>query len=132
MSESTCTKEFHALVLVSCSNVVFSVIVVPSAEILDAGRLLGEKTVLNEFIAYLNFAEIMKDPGAMSAKTGLILSYALCGFANFLSIGIQIAGIGGIAPSRRKDIAALGLRAMIAGFMANNLRTAIAALLIFM
>ncbi|MBT4008560.1 MAG: NupC/NupG family nucleoside CNT transporter, partial [Elusimicrobiaceae bacterium] len=93
---------------------------------------LGEKTVLNEFVAYLNFAEIMKDPGAMSAKTGLILSYALCGFANFLSIGIQIAGIGGIAPSRRKDIAALGLRAMIAGFMANNLRTAIAALLIFM
>ncbi len=105
---------------------------VPSNEIVEAGRLLGEKTVLNEFVAYLNFAEIMKNPGAMSVKTGLILSYALCGFANFLSIGIQIAGIGGIAPSRRKDIAALGLRAMIAGFMANNLRTAIAALLIFM
>ncbi len=104
---------------------------VPSDEIITAGRLIGEKTVLNEFVAYANFAALLNsETVVMSLKTKVVLSYALCGFANFSSIGIQIGGIGAIAPSRRRDLSKLGMRALVAGLFANCLRGIIAGLLI--
>ena len=88
---------------------------IPWSESLAAGALLGEKIVLNEFIAYLHLAEWKE---SFSPRTLLILSYALCGFANFSSIGILIGGISSLAPERQKNIAQLGLRALLGGTMA--------------
>ena len=80
-----------------------------------AGGLIGEKTILNEFVAYSDLATKYVGPNSpISEKTQIILSYALCGFANFSSIGIQIAGIGGLAPKRRSEIAGLALKALLA------------------
>ena len=84
------------------------------------GSLLGQKFVLNEFIAYVNLAE-MKTAGLLSEKSILISTYALCGFANFSSIAIQIGGIGSMAQSRQKDISKLGLRALLAATLATLL-----------
>lgn len=100
---------------------------VPWSEAGVAGSLLGQKIVMNEFIAYLNLSQIMNQ---LSDRTIIILSYALCGFANFSSIAIQIGGIGGIAPSRRGDLARLGLRSVYAGSLAAFLTAAIAGMLI--
>jgi len=91
-----------------------------------AGELLGKKVAVNEFIAYSEMGEILKgavvgDDGevvSMSERTKIILTYALCGFSNFGAIGIQIGGIGPLAPSRRRDLAQLGLRAMFGGMLA--------------
>lgn len=84
-----------------------------------AGELLGQKVVANEFVAYLGMADILDaDPEAMTERTKVILTYALCGFSNFGAIGIQIGGIGPLAPSRRSDLAQLGLRAMFGGMLA--------------
>jgi CNT family concentrative nucleoside transporter len=99
-------------------------------EIVLSGQLLAEKTVLNEFVAYANFSELLNMGAEMSEKTKIILSYALCGFANFGSIGIQIGGIGALAPKRRPDLSRLGLYAMIAGLMASCFRAIIAGILI--
>ncbi len=93
------------------------------------GSLLGQKFVLNEFIAYVNLAE-MKASGLLSEKSILISTYALCGFANFSSIAIQIGGIGSMAPSRQKDISKLGLRALIAATLATLLTGNIAGFII--
>ena len=78
---------------------------IPFSEAIQAGRLLGEKLVLTEFIAYTNLSNIMTSSNPLSQKSAVILSYALCGFSNFASIGIQLGGIGGIAPERRTDLA---------------------------
>ena len=84
-----------------------------------AGELLGYKLFANEFIAYQNLSEMQENAEtALSTRTTVILTYALCGFANFGSIGIQLAGIGGIAPSRRSDLAKLAVRAMLGGTLA--------------
>ena len=93
------------------------------------GSLLGQKFVLNEFIAYVNLAE-MKASGLLSEKSILISTYALCGFANFSSIAIQIGGIGSMAPSRQKDISKLGLRALLAATLATLLTGNIAGFII--
>jgi CNT family concentrative nucleoside transporter len=93
------------------------------------GSLLGQKFVLNEFIAYVNLAE-MKAAGLLSEKSILISTYALCGFANFSSIAIQIGGIGSMAPSRQKDISKLGLRALLAATLATLLTGNIAGFII--
>jgi CNT family concentrative nucleoside transporter len=83
------------------------------------GQLLGEKTVLNEFVAYVSLGE-MKSAGAfMEQKSIIIATYILCGFANFASIGIQIGGIGALAPKRRGDLSKLGILALIAGTLAS-------------
>jgi concentrative nucleoside transporter, CNT family len=84
-----------------------------------AGQLLGEKTVFNEFIAYLSLKnEIAKDVPQLSKQSVIILTYALCGFSNFASIGIQIGGISSIAPNQRGTLARLGFRALIGGTLA--------------
>jgi CNT family concentrative nucleoside transporter len=92
---------------------------------------MAEKTVLNEFVAYLHLAEYAKaHPGALSERAFVIATYALCGFSNFISIGIQIAGIGGIAPGRRQDLARLGVPALIGGSLASFMTATIAGILI--
>lgn len=92
--------------------------------------LLGEKTVLNEFVAYLHLGRMLDAGVHLSHRSLVIATYALCGFANFGSIAIQIGGIGGMAPSRRGDIARLGLRAMIGGSLASFWTAAVAGLFV--
>ncbi len=94
---------------------------------LTVGSLLGEKTILNEFIAY---TDLIKFKDSISPRSFTIATYALCGFANFSSIAIQIGGIGSLVPSRRKDFAKLGLKAMIGGTLAAFMTAAIAGMLI--
>lgn len=105
---------------------------IPWADCIHAGELLGKKMVLNEFIAYAQMMEwAQPDSGVvLSERSTLIMTYALCGFANFGSVGIQIGGIGGIAPERRKDLALLGMRAMIGGTLAMMMTACVAGILI--
>ena len=93
------------------------------------GSLMGEKLVLTELIAFGDLSELMTT-NSISDRSAIIASYALCGFANFASVGIQLGGIGGIAPERRKDLAKLGLKAMFGGALASWLTATIAGLLI--
>ena len=95
------------------------------SETLSVGSLLGQKMVINEFVAYLDLAN-MKAAGVLSEKSIRISTYALCGFANFSSIAIQIGGIGGMAPTRQGDISKLGFRAMIAASLATMMTATIA------
>lgn len=94
-------------------------------ESLYVGSLLGQKMVINEFVAYLDLANL-KTAGVLSEKSIRIATYALCGFANFSSIAIQIGGIGGMAPGRQGDLSRLGLRAMIAASLATMMTATIA------
>lgn len=104
---------------------------VNASDVLTASQLVGEKTVLNEFIAYANFSNILNGHTVeLTMRTKVILSYALCGFANFSSIGIQIGGIGSLAPSRRGDLSRLGFRALLAGLFSSCTRAILAGLLI--
>lgn len=98
---------------------------VPWSEALQAGSLIGQKIVVTEFYAYISFVEI-KD--TLSLHTQVIVTFALCGFANFTSIAILLGGLGSIVPSRRKDVARLGLRAVIGGTLANLMSAALAGL----
>jgi CNT family concentrative nucleoside transporter len=99
---------------------------VPTVDIQEVGNLFGQKIILNEFVAY---AELSKVQASLHPRSAMIATYTLCGFANFASIGIQIGGIGGIAPSRRSDLAELGLRAVLGGFLATCLTATIAGLI---
>lgn len=104
---------------------------IPWQEAPLVGRLLGEKIVLTEFIAYINLGALTAGPDPqLSERSAIIASYALCGFANFASIGIQLGGIGGIAPNRMGDLASLGLRAMIGGSLAAFMTATIAGVLL--
>ncbi|MDZ7344261.1 MAG: NupC/NupG family nucleoside CNT transporter, partial [candidate division KSB1 bacterium] len=102
---------------------------VPWKDCLEFGNLLGVKISVNEFLAYVHLGELIKS-GGMSERAITIATYALCGFANFSSIAIQIGGIGGIAPERRSDLAKLGLRAMFGGALASWMTATIAGMLI--
>ena len=94
------------------------------------GQLLGEKTILNEFVAYVSLGE-MKNAGLFVEKKSMIIAtYILCGFANFASIGIQIGGIGALAPKRTKDLSRLGILALIAGTLASLYTAVIVGMLI--
>ncbi len=103
------------------------VIGVPWDEAVQAGSFIGQKLVLNEFVAYSNFAPMFDQ---LSVKTASIISFALCGFANLSSVAILLGGLGGMAPSRRSDIARLGLKAVAAGTLANLTSAAIAGMFI--
>ncbi|MBE9102351.1 NupC/NupG family nucleoside CNT transporter [Vacuolonema iberomarrocanum] len=102
---------------------------VPWVDCGQVGILLGKKTILNEFIAYLDLQPLIEEE-AISERAIVIATYALCGFANIGSIGIQIGGIGGIAPDRRGDLAKLAVRAMIGGTIACFMTASIAGMLI--
>ena len=102
---------------------------VPWQDCLQVGILLGKKTILNEFIAYLDLKNLMAE-NTISPRSQIIATYALCGFSNLGTIGIQIGGISAIAPNRQQDLAKLGLRTMIAGSLACFLTACIAGLLL--
>ena len=102
---------------------------VPWADCLVVGELLGKKTILTEFIAYVDLSELIANQ-QISDRTAAISTYALCGFSNLGAIGIQLGGIGAIAPSRQSDLAQLGLRAMIGGFLACCMTACIAGVLL--
>ena len=106
---------------------VATIIGVPMKESVIVGSLIGQKLVLNEFVAFTSLSPIM---GTLSAKATAIATFSLCGFANISSIAILIGGIGGMAPSRKKDIARLGWKAIMAGTLANLLSATIAGLLL--
>jgi len=99
---------------------------IPWGEAQIAGGLFGTKVVLNEFVAFIDLGAI--EPGAISARTRAIITFALCGFANFSSIAIQMAVTGGLAPNQRPLIAKMGLRALAAGSLANLMSAALAGL----
>lgn len=98
---------------------------IPWSEAVVAGSVIGEKTVLNEFVAYLSLTNLQE---SLSPRSLIILSYALCGFANFSSIGILIGGIGSLIPERQHEIAKLGLRALLGGTLAAFITAAVAGL----
>jgi CNT family concentrative nucleoside transporter len=100
---------------------------VPSKDIQAAGSLMGTKMVVNEFVAYL---DLVKIKSTLDPKTIAITSFALCGFANFSSIAIQVGGIGELAPSRRSDLAKLGFKALICGTLASYMSATLAGLLL--
>lgn len=100
---------------------------VPWGEAMQIGQLLGTRMVVNEFVAFLNLGPMQE---TLSPRSFIIATYALCGFANFSSIAIQIGGIGALAPSRRGDLARLGVRAMLAGTLANFMTATIAGILL--
>jgi len=100
---------------------------VPAQDIEVAGALMGKKMVVNEFVAYLDMVHLKT---TLDPKTIAITSFALCGFANFSSVAIQIGGIGELAPSRRSDLAKLGFKALIAGTLASYLSATLAGLLL--
>ncbi len=101
---------------------------IPWSEAQVAGSLLGTKVALNEFVAYLDLAGL--PAGALSEKSRLIVTYALCGFANFGSLGIMIGGVGSIVPERRPEIVALGMKSILAGLIATCLTGAVVGLII--
>src|SRR5690606_10714665 len=108
------------------------VIGTPWADATTVGSLIGQKVVINEFVAYMDLSEIIKGNVAgvtLSEEGRLIATYALCGFANFSSIAIQIGGIGGLAPERRHDLAKFGLRAVLGGTIATLMTATIAGVL---
>lgn len=102
---------------------------VPPAESLQVGALMGTKMVINEFVAYSDLSPMIEQ-GLLSAKSVVIASFALCGFANFSSIAIQIGGIGTLVPERKADLARLGFKAMICGTMASYVSASLAGILI--
>jgi CNT family concentrative nucleoside transporter len=101
---------------------------IPWSEAQAAGALMGTKTMLNEFIAYLDLAAL--PPGTLSPRSQVIMTYALCGFANFGSLGILIGGLNAMVPERRDDVVGLGLRAILSGTLATLLTAAIVGLLL--
>ncbi len=102
---------------------------VPPSESFEVGSLMGTKMVINEFVAYTDLSPMIAQ-GALSAKSIVIASFALCGFANFSSIAIQLGGIGTMAPNRKADLARLGFKAMICGTMASYISASLAGILL--
>ena len=100
---------------------------VPNSDIMVVGQLLGTKMAINEFVAY---SEIPNVRGLLTERSVLIATYALCGFANFASIGIQIGGIGALAPGQRQTLTSFGVKAMIGGTIATFITAITAGLLI--
>ncbi|KGI83403.1 nucleoside transporter NupC, partial [Exiguobacterium mexicanum] len=107
---------------------------VPWSEATVAGSFIGQKIVVNEFVAFMNFGEYMKADAevlaagkqVLSDHTKAIISFALCGFANLSSVAILLGGLGGMAPSRRGDVARLGMKAVMAGTLSNLMSATIA------
>lgn len=102
---------------------------VPSADALSFGGLVGTKLVLNEFVAYMDFGTLIQNKVMVTDKAIIMATYALCGFANFSSIAIQLGGIGALAPERKGDLASLGIKAVIGGTLATLMTATLAGIL---
>jgi CNT family concentrative nucleoside transporter len=101
---------------------------IPWAEAQTAGSLMGVKTVLNELLAYIELAGLPDE--ALSPRSRVIMTYALCGFANFGSLGIMIGGLGALVPERRGEVVALGMKSILAGTLATLMTGAVVALVL--
>ena len=101
---------------------------ISSSEILEVGQLIGTKLFATEFFAFADLSTLQAN--GLSERSVYLATFALCGFANFMSIGIQIGGIGALAPTRRTELASLGIKALIGGTMASLLSASIAGLFI--
>jgi CNT family concentrative nucleoside transporter len=99
-------------------------------QLMMSGQIIGEKTVLNEFYAYGTLANLKNSGALTDPRTQIILTYALCGFSNIASIGIQIGGIGALAPNQRSTLAQLGLKALLGGSIACFLTACVASMII--
>lgn len=124
---------FDGLSLNSILSIIFAplayIMGVPVQDIGIAADILGQKVIINEFIAYSSLGQMISS-GALTERTVVILTYALCGFANFSSIGVQVGGIGILAPEKRHTIAKLGMKSMIGGCLAAFMTATIAGILI--
>jgi CNT family concentrative nucleoside transporter len=125
----------HALSLEGVLGIVFAPLAllmgIAWEDVMKVGSLLGQKTVLNEFVAYSSLSESLgRDPAFLSERSRVIVAYALCGFANFGSIGVQIGGYGSLSPERRPDLARLGPRAMLGGLLTTCLVACVAGILL--
>jgi len=100
----------------------------PAGEVLDGGALLGTKLVLNELIAYIDFSAL--PPETFTARSRVILTYALCGFANFAALGIMIGGLITMAPERRQDIISLSTKSLISGTLSNLMTGAVVGVIL--
>lgn len=133
MIESSSNGLYDGLTLQYILGLLFSPIAwllgVPAGEIVSVGRLLGEKTILNEFVAYVSLSDLIAQ-GALSQKATIISTYALCGFANFGSMGILIGGVSAIAPGQRSNLLKFGVKALIGGSIACFLTAIIAGVLV--
>ncbi|MBT5307750.1 MAG: nucleoside:proton symporter, partial [Rhodospirillaceae bacterium] len=118
---------FQRILGVVMSPVVW-LIGIPWAEATTAGGLMGTKTILNEFLAYLELAAL--PDGALTDRSRLIMTYALCGFANFGSLGIMIGGLTSMVPERRTEIVGLGLKSIVSGTIATLMTGAVVGILI--
>ncbi|HET9454416.1 MAG TPA: nucleoside transporter C-terminal domain-containing protein [Gemmatimonadaceae bacterium] len=126
--------QYTQLTMQSVTGIVFAPLAwlmgIDYGQLMISGQIIGEKTILNEFYAYGTLAKL-KDSGALSdVRTQIILTYALCGFSNIASIGIQIGGIGALAPNQRSTLAKLGVKALIGGSIACFLTACVASMLI--
>ena len=125
---------FEGLTFTYILGLIFSplawILGTPSQDILVIGELLGQKTVINEFVAYAGLEQLRTSGIELAPKSLIIATYALCGFSNFASIGIQIGGIGAIAPGQRRTLTEFGIKALIGGTIACFLTAAIAGMLI--
>lgn len=101
---------------------------IPWAEAQTAGSLMGTKTILNEFLAYLELANL--EPGVLSERSRIIMTYAMCGFANFGSLGIMIGGLSVMAPERRGDIVSLGFKSIVSGTLATLMTGAVVGIIL--
>ncbi len=128
--------DLSRLTLASIFGILFAPVAwimgVPWSDAHTVGRLMGEKLVINEFVAYTDMSAILKGRAdiAFGSKAETIATFALCGFANFSSIAMQIGGIGEIAPTRRQDLARLGIKALVCGTMASYLSATLAVLIV--
>ncbi len=113
----------------SLFSLIAIVMGVPPKESMTVGSLMGTKMVINEFVAYTDLSPMIQQ-GMLSAKSVVIASFALCGFANFSSVAIQIGGIGTLAPERKADLARLGIKAMLCGTMASYISASLAGILL--
>ncbi len=122
---------YEDLTMESVLGTIFSplmyVLGVPWAETVAAGNLVGQKLILNEFVAYSNYIPVKE---AMSLQTQVVVTFALCGFANFSSLAIQLGGLGALAPERKPFIARIGMKALAAGTLSNLMSAALASLMI--
>ena len=128
---------YQSLSLEAIMGIIFAplmwLIGVATTDIMPMGQLLGIKLSINEFIAYMQLAELENPLNTVKLsyeKSVIMATYMLCGFANFSSIGIQIGGIGSLAPNQRKNLAKFGIKALIGGALASLLSAAIAGMLI--
>ncbi|MFM7701263.1 MAG: nucleoside transporter C-terminal domain-containing protein, partial [Bacteroidota bacterium] len=103
---------------------------IASSDVMLIGQLLGEKSIMNEFFAYTTLTQFKLSGVLEDPRSVIIATYALCGFANFASIGIQIGGIGALAPGRRALLSQLGLKALLGGTVASLLNAALAGMLV--